>query len=106
MIEEEEFVYDTSILKSFAKRFLATSRKLRPTIKERPPRNLDMVENCRIVIHVVKAENVPIRYDVIRQYQNFNEQDQGGAQRSRARRGPHRPTANRPERQGDPDYDD
>lgn len=40
-------------------------RKLKPLIKEQPSKNLELVKECRIVVHVIKGENVPLREDIV-----------------------------------------
>lgn len=66
-------------------------RKLKPLIKEQPSKNLELVKECRIVVHVIKGENVPLREDIVEQYEALKED---GPDRSRGR--VHRPTANMP----------
>lgn len=43
-------------------------RKLKPLIKEKPAQNLEAFSECKIIVHVIKAENVPIRVDVVDMY--------------------------------------
>ena len=43
-------------------------RKLKPLIKEQPTKNIELVKDCKIVVHVIKAENVPVRHEIIDQY--------------------------------------
>jgi hypothetical protein len=40
-------------------------RKLKPLVKAKPAQNLEAFSECKIVVHVVKGENVPIRKDLI-----------------------------------------
>ena len=77
-------------------------RKLKPVIKERPSKNLEMVKECKLVVHVIKAVNVPIRHDLLEEYENMKEVDLGQNQNPR---GVHQPTPNLPDRAGNPDYD-
>ena len=70
VVVEEEFNYEFNLLFSIIKKVLESERKLKPRIRERPIRNIEQTKDCSIIVHVVKAENVPIRYELIKQYQN------------------------------------
>lgn len=61
--------FNTNILSFFSNKFFMKGRKLKPLIKETPAINMEAVKECKIVVHVIKAENVPIRNDIIQQYQ-------------------------------------
>jgi len=79
-------------------------RKLKPLVKAKPAQHLEAFSECKIVVHVVKGENVPIRKDLIEQYEALKDQDIGGGGQRQGR--VHRPTANMPPNlTGDPNYD-
>lgn len=44
-------------------------RKLRPLVRPRPPEDFKTRKEVKIQVHVIKAENVPIRYEMIEQYE-------------------------------------
>lgn len=102
VVEEEEFHYDANILVSISQKLFMKGRKLKPLVKFSAAKNLEVVPSCKIVVHVVKGENVPIRKDLLEQYEALKDQDFGGDKRTRV----HRPTANMPPNStGDPNYD-
>lgn len=43
-------------------------RKLRPLVKQQPAKNLEQFKECKIVVHCIKGENVPIRHDIVSEY--------------------------------------
>ena len=102
MVEEEEFSYDANFLAQISQKLFMRGRKLKPLVKFKAAKNLEVVPSCKIVVHVVKGENVPIRKDLIEQYEALKDQDPGEKRKSRV----HRPTANMPPNlTGDPNYD-
>ena len=104
VVEEEELNYDTNFLSVIFNKIFIKGRKLRPLIKETPPKNLELVKECKIVVHVIKGENVPIRHDIVNQYEALKNQENNPGSRLQSR--VHRPTANIPQNfGGDPNYD-
>ena len=95
------FAYDANFLVTIGNKLFQRGRKLKPLVKEQPTKNLELVKEARLVVHVIKGENVPIRHELIEEYQALKGADgqgKGGA-------GRHRPTVNRPPNTGDPGYD-
>jgi len=41
---------------------------LKPLIREQPTKNLELVKEARLVVHVIKGENVPIRNEIIEEF--------------------------------------
>ena len=64
-VDEEEFSYDTNFLVTISEKLFMRGRKLKPLVREKPAQNLEAFSECKIVVHVIKAENVPIRADVV-----------------------------------------
>jgi len=73
VVEEEEFSYDSNFLVTISEKLFMRGRKLKPLVKVKPAQNLEAFSECKIVVHVIKAENVPIRKDVIEQYEAFKD---------------------------------
>ena len=69
VVQEEELQIAVNFFGVFSQLF-NRGRKLKPVIKERPSKNLEMVKECKLVVHVIKAVNVPIRHEMIEQYEN------------------------------------
>ena len=89
-------------MKTISDKLFLRGRKLKPLVKPKPAQNLEAFSDCRIVVHVIKAENVPIRKDLIEQYEALKDGGAGDGRRGRV----HRPTANMPPNlTGDPNYD-
>lgn len=51
-------------------KLLVTGRKLKPIVKRREPVVADGITDCKIYVHVVKGENVPIRADYVQDFTN------------------------------------
>ena len=69
VVDEEEFKYDANFLVTISEKLFMRGRKLKPLIKEKPAQNLEAIKTLRIVVHVIKAENVPIRKDLVEDYE-------------------------------------
>jgi len=68
VVHEEEFSYDTNFLVSISEKLFMRGRKLKPLVKVKPAVNFEGQTECKIIVHVIKAENVPIRKDLFEQY--------------------------------------
>jgi hypothetical protein len=49
-------------------RLLRVGRKLKPIVKKRQTISFDTIKECKIYVHVLKGENVPIRSDFIKEF--------------------------------------
>jgi hypothetical protein len=49
-------------------RILRVGRKLKPIVKKRQTISFDTIKECKIYVHVLKGENVPIRSDFIKEF--------------------------------------
>jgi len=97
------FSYDANFLVTIGNKLFMRGRKLKPLIREQPTKNHELVKEARLVVHVIKGENVPIRHEIIEEYKAMKEQDGAGRSATANR---HRPTVNRPPNTGgDPNYD-
>ena len=97
------FSYDANFLVTIGNKLFMRGRKLKPLIKEQPTKNIELVKEARLVVHVIKGENVPIRHDIIEEYAQMKGGGDKGAGRQLGRS--HRPTVNRPgNNAGDPGY--
>lgn len=67
MVQEIELDYTNPFVGIF-NRFFQTSRKLKPVIKKRQPISYDNVKECKIFVHIIKGENVPVRAEYVREY--------------------------------------
>lgn len=43
-------------------RLFISGRKLKPIVKQRQPVSLESIKECKIFVHIIKGENVPIRH--------------------------------------------
>ena len=68
VVEEEMFSYDANFLVTIGNKLFMRGRKLKPLIKEQPTKNHELVKEARLVVHVIKGENVPIRHEIIEDY--------------------------------------
>ena len=93
IVKEEEVNIQMNILGIIAEKLFMRGRKLRPIVKVAPPKSVEGFSECKIVVHVIKAENVPIRHEIFDQYEMMINQDKDGYSRNRNL---HRPTANMP----------
>ena len=75
VVEEEMFKYDANILVTIGNKLFMRGRKLKPLIKEQPTKNPELVKEARVVVHVIKGENVPIRHQIIEEYKALKDQD-------------------------------
>ena len=75
IVVEEDFKYDANFLITISEKLFMRGRKLKPLIREKPAQNLEAFSECQIVVHVIKAENVPIRKDLIEAYENAKDQN-------------------------------
>ena len=62
------FSYDANFLVTIGNKLFMRGRKLKPLIREEQPKNPELVKEARLVVHVVKGENVPIRNKIIEEY--------------------------------------
>ena len=62
------FSYDANFLVTIGNKLFMRGRKLKPLIKEQPTKNHELVKEARLVVHVIKGENVPIRHEIIEEY--------------------------------------
>jgi hypothetical protein len=66
----KEFEYDVqNPFTGILSKLLVTGRKLKPVVRRREPVVADGITECKIFVHLVKGENVPIRVDYIEDYQ-------------------------------------
>ena len=68
VVEEEMFSYDANFLVTIGNKLFQRGRKLKPLIREQPTKNLELVKEARLVVHVIKGENVPIRNEIIEEF--------------------------------------
>ena len=65
----KEFEYDVqNPFTGILQKLLVTGRKLKPVVRRREPVVADGITECKIFVHLVKGENVPIRVDYIEDY--------------------------------------
>ena len=70
MIKEFEFDVQNPFAGVLAT-LMQTERKLKPIIRRREPVICDGIKECKIFVHLVKGENVPVRADYIQDYKKI-----------------------------------
>ena len=90
------FSYDANFLTTIGNKLFMRGRKLKPLIKEQPAKNPELVKEARLVVHVIKGENVPIRHQIIEEYKALKDQGERGVNPAASQARGHRPTVNRP----------
>jgi hypothetical protein len=72
--------FDSNPIKVLLQKLLiARSRKLKPVVKAPDTVAFNNLTEFNINFHVIKAENVPVRHDFIRDYKKKGGQNFGGA---------------------------
>jgi hypothetical protein len=77
-------------------RIFATERKLKPIIKKRQPIAFESVKECKIFVHIIKAENVPVRAECVQRAHEYKKNESKLIYNNR-------PVPNRPQNQLDLD---
>jgi len=102
-VNEEEFNYDSNFLSVIMNKVFMKGRKLRPLVKEQPAKSLEQFKECKIVVHCIKGENVPIRHSIVNDYNQYLQAEKDG---NRPLNKSQRPTPNLPQNPtGDPNFD-
>lgn len=61
MVREFELLESENPLVALFNKLFITGRKLRPVVQKRQPVAIDSCKEAKIMIHVIKGFNVPIR---------------------------------------------
>lgn len=64
IVKEVEVDVTNPFVGLFQKIFIS-GRKLKPIIKKRQPVSLESIKECKIFVHIIKGENVPVRHQYI-----------------------------------------
>ena len=75
-------------------RFFVNGRRLKPIVKKREVVAFENVKECKLFVHIIKGENVPIRKDFLTELRDVN--NQGNRKRTIEQNRMRRPTPNAP----------
>ena len=67
IVDEFHVDFDNPLVGLLDKIFIS-GRKLKPIVKKRVPISCDNIEKAKVYVHVIKAENVPMRLSYIEGY--------------------------------------
>ena len=60
-----ELTYDKNVLLGAFNKYFTTGRKLKPKVIEQSSQSFDSISQCKISVHVIRGENIPIRTKLI-----------------------------------------
>lgn len=96
IVTEYELDSTTNPFVAIYRRLMRRDRKLKPVVRKRVVTSYENVKECKIYVHCIKGENVPVRADYLDIYRRFKNKDSienENKNRSNMMRGDRRPTA-------------
>ena len=77
-------------------KFFVSGRRLKPIVKKRDIVAFENVKECKIYVHIIKGENVPIRKDFLYELRQANNKERTAGQNQSASMAFYRATPNMP----------